>query len=146
MRLGLRKPRPDAVESTFRLILEEVPPPPKPGFFGITTLLKLSVPIFYKPRVASPQLSWKAERKSGGDVLLSVQNSGNAHVQIRRLSLAAADAAEAGFTQGTVTYVLQNGRKEWMIHNSQIADAGKLVLEAQTDNGDIREDLVPQKP
>lgn len=146
LRLGLRKPRPDAVESTFRLILEEVPPPPKPGFNGITTLLKISIPIFFKPRISSPQLAWSVRQNSSQELLLSVKNSGNAHVQIRKLSVGMGNAAEAGFAQGTITYVLQNGRKEWIIHNSELAGAGRLLLQAQTDNGEIREDLVPQKP
>ena len=146
LRLGLRKPRPDAAESTFRLILEEVPPPPKPGFNGITTLLKISIPIFFKPRVPAPQLAWSVQRNSGEEILLSVKNSGNAHVQIRGLSVRTGGAAEAGFAHATVSYVLRNGRKEWVIHNRELAGADRLLLQAQTDNGDVREDLVPQKP
>ena len=146
VRLGLRHAPPDTREGTYRLILEEVPPPPKPGFNGITTLLKISVPIFVKPRVSSPQLAWTLQRTSDQEVKLSVQNRGNAHVQIRKLAVTAGEASEPGFVQGTATYVLQNARKEWVIHNEQLAGAGKLLLQAQTDNGDIREDLVPERP
>jgi fimbrial chaperone protein len=146
LRLGLRHPQPDTKEGTYRLILEEVPPPPKPGFNGLTTLLKITVPIFVKPRVSSPQLAWALHRTSDQEVRLSVQNSGNAHVQIRKLAVTAGEASEPGFEQGTVTYVLQNARKEWVIHNGQLAAAGKLLVQAQTDNGDIREDLVPDRP
>jgi fimbrial chaperone protein len=142
VRLGLRKPPADDVESTFRLILEEVPPAPKPGFNGITTLLKITVPIFFKPRASLPQLVWSLKRISNEDLLLTAQNSGNTHVQIRKLSLSAGDPAENAFAQGTVTYVLQKGRKEWVIHNTQLANAGMFLLEAQTDNGDVRENLV----
>jgi fimbrial chaperone protein len=146
VRLGLRRPPPDTREATYRLILEEVPPPPKPGFNGLNTVLKISVPIFFKPRVSSPQLAWTVQRTSDQEVKLSVQNSGNAHVQIRKLAVTAGEAPESGFVQGTVTYVLQNARKEWVIHNEQLAAADKLLVQAQTDNGDIREDLVPQRP
>ena len=76
---------------------------------------------------------------------LSVQNQGNAHVQIRKLAVTAGEASEPGFVQGTTTYVLQNARKEWVIRNGQLAGADKLLLQAQTDNGEIREDLVPDR-
>jgi len=142
VRLGLRKPRPDDAESTFRLILEEVPHAPKPGFTGVTTLLRISVPIFFKPRVAAPQLAWSAKRISDQDVLVTARNSGNAHVQIRKLRVTSNEAGDAGFAQGVVSYVLQNGRKEWLIHNDRLAAAGKVIVNAQTDNGDIHEDLV----
>ena len=145
-RLGLRHAPPDSREGTYRLILEEVPPPPKPGFNGINTLLKISVPIFVKPRVSAPQLTWALQRTSDREIKLSVQNHGNAHVQIQKLAVTSGESSEPGFTQGTTTYVLQNARKEWVIHNGQLAGAGKLLLRAQTDNGDLREDLVPDRP
>jgi fimbrial chaperone protein len=146
VRLGLRRPPADAKELTYRLILEEVPPPPKPGFNGLTTLLKITVPIFVKPRVSTPQLAWTLLRISDQEVKLSVQNSGTAHVQIRRLAVMAGENSEPGFQQSVVTYVLQSAHKEWIIRNAQLAAAGKLVVEAQTDNGEIREDLVPGHP
>jgi len=146
VRLGLRHRPPDTREGTYRLILEEVPPPPKPGFNGLTTLLKMSVPIFVQARVPSPQLAWMLQRTSDQEVKLSVQNSGNAHVQIRKLAVTAGEASEPGFVQVATTYVLQNARKEWVIRNQQLAGAGRLLLEAQTDNGEIRADLVPERP
>jgi fimbrial chaperone protein len=146
LRLGLRHAQLDTREMTYRLIMEEVPPPPKQGFNGVNTLLKISVPIFVKPRVSSPQLAWTLQRTSDQEVKLSVQNRGNAHVQIRKLAVTAGEASEPGFVQGTATYVLQNARKEWVIRNGQLAGAGKLLVQAQTDNGDIREDLVPERP
>lgn len=146
VRLGLRRAPLDTKELTYRLILEEVPSPPKPGFNGLTTLLKISVPIFVKPRVSSPQLAWTLQRISNQEVKLAVQNSGNAHVQIQKLAVTTGEISGPGFVQGTVTYVLQNARKEWVIRNGRLATAGKLLVQAQTDNGEIREDLVPSHP
>jgi fimbrial chaperone protein len=146
LRLGLRHPQPDSREGTYRLILEEVPPPPSVKFSGVRTLLKISVPIFIKPRVSAPQLAWTLQRTSDQEVRLSVQNRGNAHVQIRKLAVTSGEASEPGFVQGSTTYVLQNARKEWVIRSGQLAVATKLFLQAQTDNGEIREDLFPDRP
>ncbi len=146
LRLGLRHVRPDASEGTYRLILEQVPGPPKPGFAGVDTLLTVSVPIFVKARVSAPQLAWTLERTSDQDLRLSVVNHGNAHVQIKKFALTASGGIEAGFVEGTFTYVLSHARKEWLIHDRTLAAAGKLLLQGQADNGDLREDLVPSRP
>lgn len=146
VRLGLRRAPQGAREATYRLILEEIPPPRKPGFSGLTTLLKLSVPIFVKPPVSSPELTWSVRRTSGQELLLSVQNRGNAHVQIRKLTVTGGEAPQPGFVQSTVTYVLQNARKEWVIRNDQLAGAGAVQIQAQTDNGDVSEHIVPTLP
>ncbi len=146
LRLGLRHPPPDTKEGTYRLILEEVPPPFKPGFSGLRTVLRMSVPIFIKPRAPTPQLAWTLQRTSDQELRLSVENRGNAHVQVRKFSLTASGAAEPGFAQDTATYVLQNARKEWVIHNEQLAASGRLLLVGLSDIGDLREDMVPSHP
>jgi fimbrial chaperone protein len=146
LRLGLRHSPSDVKEGTYRLILEEVPPPFKPGFSGLRTVLKISVPIFIKPRIPAPQLAWALQRTSDKELRLSVDNRGNTHVQVRKFAVTAGGAAEPGFLQDTATYVLQNARKEWVIHNEQLAASGKLLLMGQSDIGDLREDLVPTRP
>lgn len=146
LRLGLRHLLPDAKEGTYRLILEEVPAPFKPGFAGLRTVLKMSIPIFVKPRVSAPQLVWSLQQTSDQQLRLSVENRGNAHVQIRKFAITGSGEAQPGFLQDTATYVLQNARKEWVIHSEQLAAAGKLLLGGQTDIGDLHEDLVPTRP
>jgi len=146
LRLGLRHPPRGTTEATYRLILEQVPGPPKPDFMGINTLLKISVPIFVKPRIPAPQLAWMLERVSDQEMRLAVENRGNAHVQIRKFAVTVSGSDAASFVQDTATYVLPNARKEWLIHNEMLAAAGKLLLLGQTDNGDLREDLVPSRP
>jgi len=146
LRLGLRHPPQDLKEGTYRLILEQVPGPPKPDFMGINTVLKISVPIFVKPRVPAPQLAWTLVRTSEEEMRLAVENRGNAHVQIRKFAVTPGGSNTAGFAEDTATYVLPNARKEWTIHSGTLAAAGKLLLLGQSDVGDLREDLVPSRP
>jgi len=146
LRLGLRHPPQDLKEGTYRLILEQVPRPPKPDFMGINTVLKISVPIFIKPRLPAPQLAWTLVRTSEQEMRLAVENRGNAHVQIRKFAVTPGGSDTAGFTEDTATYVLPNARKEWTIHSGTLTAAGKLLLVGQSDVGDLREDLVPSHP
>ena len=146
LRLGLRHSPRGITEGSYRLILEQVPGPPKPNFTGINTLLRISVPIFVEPRIPAPQLAWTLERTSDRDMRLAVENHGNAHVQIRKFAVTLGGSDAASFAQDTATYVLPNARKQWLIHNGILAAAGKLLLLGQTDSGDLREDLVPRRP
>src|SRR5579863_9334590 len=98
LRLGLRHSPQGTAEGTYRLILEQVPGPRKPGFMGISTLLKISVPIFVKPRMpAPPQLAWTLERTSDQEMRLVVENHGSAHVQIRKFAVTPSGSDAAGF-------------------------------------------------
>jgi fimbrial chaperone protein len=142
VRVGLRRARVDAVETTYRLILEEIPLPPPPGFQGVTTVLKLSVPIFVRPRVASPSMIWKARRISPDQLKVSAENSGNAHVQVKRISINGADRPEPDIVSDKNAYVLRGGRKEWTLPNTRFAAGEHLQIEVLTDNGVSRETVV----
>jgi len=144
MRLGLRHSLPPTTESTFRLILEEVPPPPEPGFNGVATVLKISVPIFVNPAVPAPHLRWAAQRISDQRIRVSVQNDGNAHIQIKQLALTKEGRGEPDFVTNEAAYVLRNGRKEWVIRQDRPLSEGRLSLDVRTDGKDIREDLALQ--
>ncbi len=146
LRLGLRHAPKGITEGTYRLILEQVPGPPKPGFMGISTLLKISVPIFVKPRTPAPQLAWTLQRTSDGGMRLAVENRGNAHVQIQKFAITPAGPDAVSFAQNTITYVLPNARKEWLIQNGTLPAAGELLLIGKTDNGDLHENLFPRQP
>jgi CBS domain containing-hemolysin-like protein len=42
--------KPDPVnEIAYRLVLDEIPPPPEPGFKGLQVALKINFPIFVQP-------------------------------------------------------------------------------------------------
>ncbi|PYT16824.1 MAG: hypothetical protein DMG59_09335 [Acidobacteria bacterium] len=146
MRLGLRQPKPATVELTYRLILEEVPPPPRPEFTGVNTVLKISVPIFVKPAMPAPQLTWTVKHISDKELQLAVENQGNSHVQIKQIAVTGADRSEPDFVKNTSTYVLKTGRKEWVIRDAHLAGAGRFLVQARTDNGEIRETLSPDRP
>ena len=77
---------------------------------------------------------------------MSVENRGNAHVQVRKFAVTASGGGERGSSKETATYVLQNARKVWVIHNEQLAASAKLLIVGQTDYGDLREVLAPSNP
>jgi fimbrial chaperone protein len=89
VRVGLRRAPDRAKELSYRLFLQEVPPPPQPGFQGLVVALRVGLPIFVAPSQgqAAARVSWKAVRTADGKLEVSAINQGTAHVQISEINV-----------------------------------------------------------
>ena len=147
IRVGLRR-APDAQrELTYRIFLQELPPPPSPDFQGAKMLMRVSLPVFVLPKVtAKPVLRWHAVRTSDGDLKISLSNSGNAHIQIANFSLSLPGSAQPWITQQTSNYVLIGQSFDWILPANadySIPKSGATIqLFAQTDAGDIEAEVL----
>jgi len=146
VRLGLRHVNDSAVERTYRLILEQVPEKPKPGFSGLTTILRISVPVFAVPRTkVSPKVSWHAERTGTGIKLVGV-NHGSAHIQLTHFELSESESEAAQVTRSMTEYLLPGQSKSWEFDNAVMLQAREIGFKAKTDAGEIHEALTPIQP
>ena len=140
VRVGLRRAADADRELTYRLFLQEVPPPPKPEFKGLRVALRMSIPVFVAPRVApAAALERRAVREAQGWLNVSVRNGGKAHVQIADFRLAHADGKEIA-RQAPSAYVLPGQRREWRLKGDAAAGESLRVL-AHTDGGDMRAEV-----
>jgi fimbrial chaperone protein len=141
VRAGLRR-APDAQrELTYRIFLQELPPPPNPDFNGARMLMRVSLPVFVLPALAAePVLRWKAARTSDGALKISLTNIGNAHIQIANFSLSLPGSAQPWITQQASTYVLHGQSHDWILpanaENPSPPPGAILQLFAKTDAGD----------
>jgi fimbrial chaperone protein len=138
IRVGLRR-APDAQrEITYRLFLQEVPPPPKPGFQGLQVALRIGVPVFVTPATEQPPaLAWKIYRTRDGKLEVSLTNNGGIHVQVANFKLVKVDGGELG-KQHIAAYVLPGQTNSWVVKDISVPQsASTLHLFAQTDAGDI---------
>jgi fimbrial chaperone protein len=143
VRLGLREVKAVSAEATYRMILEEVPPPLDPNFNGLRTLLRISIPVFVAPaQAAQPVLTWEVRRASDQSTVLSVQNRGNGHIQLKQISLGAAPEGEPIFTANNAVYVLPGGHHEWRLDGVKPSSSGWLVR-AVTDQGAVSANVPP---
>lgn len=147
IRAGLRR-APDARrELTFRIFMQELPPPPSPDFQGAKMLMRVSLPVFVLPEVAAqPVLRWQAARTSDGGLKISLTNSGNAHIQIASFSLSLPGSAQPWITQQSSVYVLQGQSRDWILptnaENPPPPPGAILQLFAQTDAGDMEAEVL----
>src|SRR5205823_13929905 len=116
VRVGLRRAADPQRELTYRLYLQEVPPPPKPGFTGLQVALRVGLPVFVAP--AAPgirRLEWSAQIGPDGAIRLAAQNTGNAHVQVSDFELGLPAAGEPIARESTLAYVLAGQRRLWTL-------------------------------
>jgi fimbrial chaperone protein len=134
IRLALRHPTRVTAERAWRLIVEEVPPPPKAG--EVHMVLKFSIPIFQTASVFSPRLTWEAAHMPDGSFKVTASNGGNAHIQFKAISLLA-DGTGAPVKSTAMAYILPGGTHEWVFHDEALKNASHIMLDAQTDFGDL---------
>ena len=100
-----------ATERTYRLILDEIPGE-RAGGVGVQTALRALVPVFITPSANSrPRLRWTAVR-SGNNVNLTVQNSGDSRERLVNARVTAGGTDLGSRPEG---YVLSGASRTWVL-------------------------------
>lgn len=141
VRVGLRRAPDRDKELSYRLFLQEVPPPPKPGFQGLVVALRVGLPVFVAPAqgAAAPRMAWKASRLPDNKLEVSAVNEGTAHLQVADISVV--DGANAVATYSGLTYVLPGQRRDWTLPLTAPLGASRIRVKAVTDAGNLDADI-----
>lgn len=147
VRVGLsRDVEPDR-ELTYRLYIEEVPPPPKPNHQGLQVALRIGVPLFVAPEQrAGPQLSWRAKTLAGGGLSLHVINQGNAHLRLMGFRLRSAKSGRLLTEQQSVGYLLPGQSRQWSLPLQKGLAEKRLLLSVTADPGVADVELELEQP
>jgi fimbrial chaperone protein len=142
VRIGLRQGPPTLVEGSYRLLVEEVPPPPLADISQTRLVIRHDVPVFVAPMaVSKAALEISVECAADGD-RLRLTNIGKVHALLRNLRLEGNSSAQFIAEWDTFDYLLPEAQKSWML--SQVApEAGGrgFLLTAQTDQGSFTADV-----
>ena len=141
VRIGMRR-APDAQrELSYRLFLQEVPPPPRPGFQGLVVALRIGLPIFVQPRqgVGKAALVWNLDTGSPDTLRLKVDNKGTAHIQISTIELYRRSEKDAVAEFSGLAYVLPGQTRDWdlKLRDPAIKRGERLRMKVSTDAGSI---------
>ena len=145
LRVGMRR-APDAVnELAYRVFLQEVPPPPKPGFQGLQVALRLSLPIFVQPRQgpAKATLVWNLDLQGEDTLRLRLDNQGTGHIQVSDISLFQPGQDQAVASQSSLVYVLPGQSRAWELKTKavRLKPTDRLRLKVTTDAGSVDTDI-----
>ena len=110
VRLILRQ-SPLGQEGTYRILVDQIPPPAEPGVVHI--VLRLSIPIFAQPAArAVSHILFHIERKDGKLFLVGV-NDGTSHDVIRDIVLTTSDGQKLKEDRGSSPYILAGTTRYW---------------------------------
>ncbi len=140
IRIGVSKP-PGAVERTYRVFVEELPPLEKPSEAGnkseVKVLTRFGVPIFVQPAKITRSGAIENAKLESGTVKFQVKNTGNAAFSLIsvRTSGAGADGAKTFENQAAGWYVLAGGERayEIAIPPAECLRTKTISLEAKTE-------------
>ena len=135
LRVGMRHPVLNEKEQAYRLILTEVPTPPKPGFQGLNVLLKISLPIFTSKTMVSPILRWRAKVGKNGKLQLNINNTGLGHTKILQVNLQEV-SQKSSISLKRQTYLLAGDHQQWSTE-FDVEPGMELKLEANTSKGQV---------
>lgn len=147
IRIGLNR-TPDAnQELAYRLYIQEVPPPPKPGFTGLQMALRIGVPVFVSPKAApNPKIRWQANRTPTGLIQLTVTNEGNFHLHLTDIRLMEPDNHRQIIDWYRVhTYLLPGQSRHLMVKPEFDWTGDHINLSVRTDRGAVDTELVLEK-
>lgn len=134
IRVGKRQAVLNEKEQAYRLILKEIPAPPKPGFQGLNVLLKISLPIFASKTIVSPALQWRAKVSDHGKLQLDIHNTGLGHTKILQVHLE--NGNQTPQTIKRQAYLLAGDQQQWSTE-LDVKPGTEFKLVADTSKGQI---------
>ncbi len=140
IRLVLRQ-SPQGREATYRILLDQIPPPAEAGVVHV--VLRLSIPIFAQPTIATvPKVQYHLE-SDGGQIYLVGTNNGLGHEAVREFDLTTSDGRKLKPTPGSSPYILAGATRRWTItaQGPLPMPSETLQLTGHSDAGAIEEQV-----
>jgi fimbrial chaperone protein len=149
LRVALRRPLDPRQEMNYRIFLQEIAPPPQPGFRGVQVALRISLPVFAKAgEGVQPKPIWSARYLAQDHALrLVLENTGDAHLQLQDFALTQSQpqsqSPQALASRQSPRYLLAGQRQEWVLAlDPAVRLTGqKLQLKATTYAGLLEQEL-----
>lgn len=141
VRIGLTGNPPVEREGTYRLLVEEVPPPASATVTGTRMVVRHDLPVFVTPlQPAKAALDVSVQCQSQGP-RLRLTNIGNVHMQLRSVALLNTAANEVLWSSENIDYLLPDSQKSWDLALKKPAMGQHLLVTTLTDQGSFTADV-----
>jgi len=135
----------DAVEGSYRILINEIPVKLPEQTSGLQFALSYSLPVFVQPlgiNKTSPQLHWSMHPQPNNEqVKIRVSNLGNGHAKLSGLSFVDTAGNSLDLHQGLLGYVLPGATMYWTlkISPSALTSEGtfKVILNGTKTTPDV---------
>lgn len=130
------------VEKTYRVFLEELPPPERPQTRStVRVLTRVGIPVFLAPTKTLEDRKLSKVSVGGGGASVDVQNTGNVHFRVDSVRLEAFGEGGARLfdTQAQGWYVLAGAHKRYQLDIPKDAcrKVRKLVVSVKTEKEQV---------
>jgi fimbrial chaperone protein len=126
--------RPGPAERSFRVFVQELPPPEKPGVQQVRVLSRLGIPVFVAPTRGMARAELEAIPADPGRARFALRNAGTLHLAPTSIRIAGLDAAGKPVQTWTAEawYVLAGGERRFdvALPAEHCADVRSLDLQA----------------
>ncbi len=133
------------VEKTYRLFVEELPPPEKPGQTGVRVLTRMGIPIFLEPTAKKGQASLAALGLRAGTFTFRIANTGTVHFTPQSVRVRALDAAGTVVVERKIDpwYILAGTQREYevMVPKPDCSRVASFVVGVQIEKTTLTERL-----
>ncbi len=133
----------EAIEKSYRLFVDELPPPNAVATGAIRVLTRLGIPVFLQPTTPQSQPALSADVRRGR-LLVTLENRGNSYLFAQSVRVVGRDAS------GTVRlekdlpawYVLAHGRRAYDVPLDEptCAALAELSISTKTERTTVRAD------
>jgi fimbrial chaperone protein len=124
---------PDKQES-YRLIVDELPPPLSDGGRQVTLLMRHSIPLFFAASTDKAKMTWTLTRSQDVQTL-TASNAGGHHLRLSNVRIVDGAGAVLVERKGLIGYALPGATMSWP--TGAFAPSAGLRLIADTDAGPI---------
>jgi fimbrial chaperone protein len=141
VRVGVTAATPTPTEKTYRLFVEELPPPVTPSTNTVRVLTRMGVPVFVQSAAAKPVPVIDGITFAGKKVSFQMRDRSDTHYKTTSLTLTGLGAAgETLFTQTLQAwYILAQGSRDYSVDvpDASCAALRAVEVKAVTDGGPI---------
>lgn len=128
-------------EASYRLVVDELPPPPGTGGRQVRLLMRHSIPLFFGSGALDPKaLAWRVTAGADG-LMLEGRNTGARRVRVNNLKVLDGAGRELSAHPGLLGYVLAGSTARWNLPGDVVGKAARLT--ADTEAGAIDVAIAP---
>jgi fimbrial chaperone protein len=127
-------------EESYRLIIDDIPPPPDKAGDSVSFAVRHAIPVFFQAPGIKTQLSWTASIH-GDNLELSASNAGALHARLAQLVVKSAGKQVAALN-GLAGYVIGHDVTHWIFKVKGIQVGSTLALKAAGNDGPIDTTIV----
>lgn len=122
-------------EETYRLIIDDLPPPPDSNGGTVSFAVRHAIPVFFQAAGIQSNVSWTA-KMDGSTLLLTATNSGQLHSRITQVQISKGGTAVASI-EGLAGYALSGDTVTWKMKAKGVTSGTTLSLKAVTNDGNV---------